>query len=263
MIAKTRNRLETPVTRPSSDSSANSSLLNLQADPREHPALKDNLRLNWFIVATLVVGAVLVMPFDVWLAKFFMSDPFPGELRSLIHKTEFFGHAYGILGIAFTIYLLCEGRRRELPRLLCTALVAGLVCDVVKVIFHRVRPCDFSFAAGESTFKGISFLHAETFGQLFDSSLHSFPSAHTGVAVAFAMTLGVMFPKAAKWFLVLAAMCAVSRFDGGAHFVSDTLIGGAIGYVVAIGMLHWKSLERWIDAFMRRITLGSSNNKTV
>lgn len=193
---------------------------------------------------------------DVVLAKFFMSDPFPGELRSLIHKSEFFGHGYGILGIVFTIYLVCEHRRRQLPRLLATAFAAGLACNLVKMSFHRVRPVDFSFAQGESTFLGISYLHVESLSQIFDSSYHSFPSAHTATAVAFAMALGAMFPKGARWFLILASVCAISRFDGGAHFVSDTLVGGALGYGAGCWMLGPNLVGNWFTTFEQRGWVG-------
>ena len=197
----------------------------------------------------LLVAAMVALPFDVRLAQFFLSDPFPGELRSLIHKTEFFGHGYGILGITFTIYLLCEPKRRQLFRLLGTALMAGVMCDVIKLLFHRVRPVDFSFVTGDSTFLGLSFLHSESWSDVFNSAHHSFPSAHTGTSVAFAIALGAMFPKAAKWFLALAVTVAVSRFDGGAHYVSDTCIGGLIGYVAACWMLGDTPISQWFAAF--------------
>jgi|GEM_PF-1962462 len=257
MITKTRNHRASPTTPPLASDRILDSLKRdseTQVVVGTSPANTDNLRLNWFVVAALIAAALIVFPWDVSLAKFFMSDPFPGELRSLIHKTEFFGHAYGILGITFTIYLLCESRRHQLLRLVCTAFAAGIACDFFKVLIHRVRPVDFSFAANEATFKGISFLHVESFGQLFDSSLHSFPSAHTATAFAFALALGRMFPKAAKWFLCLAGMCAVSRFDGGAHFVSDTLIGGLVGYVCAVGMIGSRTrVGRWFCGFEQTI----------
>ena len=219
----------------------------------ETPSRQDNVRFNWFVAALFVFGALAALPFDVRLAEFFMSDPLPGELRSFIHKSEFFGHAYGILGIVFTIYLVAEPLRRHLPRLLCTAFAAGLACDVVKTLFHRVRPVDFSFAAEEATFKGISFLHAETLGQVFDSQFHSFPSAHTATAVAFAIALGQLFPKAGRWFLFLAGLCAVSRFDGGAHFVSDTFVGALLGYSVAFWMLNSRRVDEWFNALEHRV----------
>ena len=205
----------------------------------------DRYRIRPFVLFALVAAALAVLPFDVSLAQFFMSDPFPGELRGLIHKTEFFGHGYGILGIAFTIYLLCEPKRKQLFRLLSTALLAGVMCNVIKLLFHRVRPVDFSFANGESTFLGLSFLHSESWSDIFNSAHHSFPSAHTATSVAFAIALGAMFPKAAKWFLTLAVTVAISRFDGGAHYVSDTCIGGMLGYVAACWMLGDTPISRW------------------
>lgn len=209
----------------------------------------ERYRIRPLVLLTLMVAALLALPFDVTLARFFMSDPFPGELRSLIHKVEFFGHGYGILGIAFTIYLLCEPKRKHLYRLLSTALLAGVMCDAIKLLFHRVRPVDFSFANGESTFLGLSFLHGESWSDVFNSAYHSFPSAHTATSVAFAIALGAIFPKAAKWFLTLAVTVAVSRFDGGAHYVSDTCIGGLIGYVAACWMLGNTPASRWFTAF--------------
>jgi len=211
----------------------------------------DRYRIRLFVLIGLTFAALVALPFDVALAKFFMSDPFPGELRSLIHKAEFFGHGYGILGIAFTIYLLCEPKRKQLWRLLSAALLAGVMCDAIKLLFHRVRPVDFSFASGESTFLGLSFLHSETWSDVFDSAHHSFPSAHTATSVAFAIALGAMFPKAAKWFLTLAVTVAISRFDGGAHYVSDTCIGGLIGYVAACWMLGDTPISRWFTAIER------------
>ena len=199
--------------------------------------LPNNQRVNYWLVLSLLVAAVAVMPWDVVWAQFFLSDPLPGELRGIVHKTEFFGHAYGILGIAFTIHLVCDDRRRQLPRLLSAAFFAGIVCDGVKLIIHRVRPVDFSFADGERTFLGLSWRHVDSWPEVFNSQYHSFPSAHTATSVAFAMVLGAMFPRAAKWFLTLSFMVAASRFDGGAHYVSDTLVGGAIGYVVGTWML--------------------------
>ena len=220
------------------------------------PTLQNERTLNPLVVVGALLVAVAVLPFDVALARFFMSDPFPGELRSLVHKTEFFGHAYGIIGIAFTIYLLCDDRRRQLPRLLCTSLSAGLACNLVKMSLHRTRPVDYVFSSDDPTFLGLSFLHAETISEIFRSEFHSFPSAHSATAIAFAMVLGAMFPKASKWFLFLAIMVAISRFDGGAHFVSDTFVGGVIGYLVAWRMMSNSAVSKRFSAFERgRLTL--------
>lgn len=202
-----------------------------------HPSFKPQaspLHFHWPVAAILLVAALLILPFDVHLAQLFADGLIPGELRRAIHKTEAFGHIYGVLGIVITLYLVCVDQRRKLARLLSTAVLAGLSADIIKLMIHRIRPVDYSFSDdGASTFQGFSILNVDSFGQLFDSQLQSFPSAHTAVAVGFALALGAMFPAAARWFLILAAACAASRFDGGAHYVSDTLIGALVGYACA------------------------------
>jgi membrane-associated phospholipid phosphatase len=206
-------------------------------------------RKSLAIVVVLGLAAVLALPFDVVLARFFLDDPFPGEMRSLIHKTEFFGHAYGILGIAFTIFLLDENRRKRIPRILVAALMAGLACDAIKLLVHRVRPCNYSFAENAPTFLGLSFQHATSLGDMFQSAYHSFPSAHTATAVAFALVLGSVYPKGRWWFVALAILVAFSRFDGGAHYVSDTCVGGIVGYLTAHWILGNSHAARWFDRF--------------
>ena len=192
------------------------------------------LHFHWGVVAIFLVAAILTVPFDVQLARLFADGLLPGELRRAIHKAEAFGHIYGVLGIVITLYLVCVDQRRKLARLLSTAILAGLVADMIKMLVCRVRPLYFSFEEGASTFRGFSFLSADSAEQIFDSQFQSFPSAHTAVAVGFALALGAMFPRAARWFLILAAACAASRFDGGAHYVSDTLIGALVGYGCAV-----------------------------
>lgn len=207
------------------------------------------LRLRWQMIALLAVLAIFALPVDVVLAQFFMSDPLPGELRSLIHKAEFFGHAYGILGISFTIYLINVSRRRQLFRLIASALMAGIACDAIKVVVHRVRPVDFSFAEGQSTFLGLSVRHVDSLGEVFNSAYHSFPSAHTATSVAFALALGGMYPQASRWFLWLAGMVALSRVDGGAHFMSDTFVGAIVGYATGCWLLGDTRLSTWFSEF--------------
>ncbi len=208
--------------------------------------------LRYPVLGCLLLLAVISVPFDVRLAQFFMQGHTPGELRSLIHKSEFFGHAYGILGIAVTMYLLDETRRRYLPRLLAAAFSAGIVCDVVKIMIPRIRPREFSFASGESTFLGLSFLHVDSVREIYESSSHSFPSAHTGTAVAFAMVLGCIYTKAARWFIVLAVLVALSRVDGCAHYLSDTCVGAVIGYVTACCYLGHGVVGQWFERLEKR-----------
>lgn len=57
----------------------------------------------------------------------------------------------------------------------------------------------------------------------------SFPSGHSTTAFAVAITLGSYYPEALPLLLVLAANVAISRVIVGMHFLSDVLVGSAMG----------------------------------
>ena len=127
--------------------------------------------------------------------------------------------------------------------------MADLAADLVKLGVWRVRPRFFESSDG-STFAGtILTTEGWEWSALLDSSRHSFPSAHTAVAVATALTLARFYPSARSWFACLALLCAMNRVDGGSHFASDVCWGAALGYVVTL--CCWRSptvsgfLSRW------------------
>ena len=66
---------------------------------------------------------------------------------------------------------------------------------------------------------------------------HSFPSGHTATAVAGAIVLSTLVPKAAPAFAVLAAAVAYSRLYVGVHFPLDLLGGAVIGAATALLLL--------------------------
>ena len=57
----------------------------------------------------------------------------------------------------------------------------------------------------------------------------SFPSGHSTTAFAVALSLGSFYPEAMMLLLVLAANVAISRVIVGMHFLSDILVGSAMG----------------------------------
>ncbi len=185
------------------------------------------------VLALIGLGCLLV-PLDLAIARLALLDVMPGEIRSIFRRAEAFGHAYGIAGIALTIYFLDADRRKFLPRLVANCLAAGLAADLIKVMIWRTRPRTFELLVkDDSTWVGTIFTaDAWTWEILLDSSRHSFPSAHTATAVAMAITLTVLYPAGRTWFLILASFCAANRIDGGAHYVSDVCWGAALGILV-------------------------------
>ncbi len=91
----------------------------------------------------------------------------------------------------------------------------------------------------------------ETFGT--SDAFKSFPSGHTRAAAAFylvalADVIGVKSRRrrAALWCLAVGftAVVAVSRIMVGAHFFSDVLVGGAIGFAVCMAAREFFLVDR-------------------
>lgn len=61
----------------------------------------------------------------------------------------------------------------------------------------------------------------------------SFPSNHAGGAFALAVSLAWWIPSLAVLSLCLAVLLAMARVMAGLHYVSDVLVGAAVGALVA------------------------------
>ena len=215
----------------------------------------------WWLFIGLILAGFLMLPLDVRLSAFCDADGLPGELSRMLHRAEFFGHAYGVLGIAVTVYMVDVAQRRKLGRLLACSLGAGLAVDIIKGLVHRTRPHNFDFELGVAeSFRGLSFLNAENWGDLLSSANHSLPSAHTAAAVGLAIALGWMYPHARRWFIMVACMVGASRVDGSAHFASDVFWGAAVGHLVAVTCLGHGRIANWFDAWESK---GSDNSHLV
>ena len=203
------------------------------------------------IVLSLMAAGLAFLPVDVLLSRQLMDGFFPGDLRGIFRRAEVFGHAYGLLAIALTVYFLDSRWASRVPRLVTYGLAAGLAADLVKLGVWRIRP-RYLEALDQSTFAGtILTTEGWQWSALLDSNRHSFPSAHTAVAVATALTLARFYPSARGWFAFLALLCAMNRVDGGAHFASDVCWGAALGYAVAQFCWHSRGLDRFLSRWER------------
>ena len=200
------------------------------------------------LVLVLLLAGVAFLPWDVALSRPLMDGLLPGELRSIFRRAEAFGHAYGLLAMAITIFFLDRRWVARAPRLILHGLMAGLFADVVKLMVWRTRPRYFE-DLGQSTFTGtILTASREDLTNLLNSSQHSCPSAHTAVAVAAALTLARFYPAARGWFFCLAFLCAMHRVDGGAHYASDVCWGAALACISTHFL--WRSSR--VDSLLRR-----------
>lgn len=182
------------------------------------------------VLATLGLAAFAV---DMPLARYFhylqVEDKFPGDIKKLFNMFEVFGHGLGAFIILLTVFVLDPDRRRSLLRLAAAAFGSGLAADCVKMLIVRARPHSFDLNSGGvwDTFGGFLLFGAG------GSKMQGFPSAHTATAVGLAVGLAWLYPRGRWLFATFAVLVACQRMQSGAHFLSDTLFGAALGCMVA------------------------------
>lgn len=130
--------------------------------------------------------------------------------------------AFGIPGILLIIALSKKNivlRRNSLLILIAVALSA-IVANILKYSIDLPRPYEiYPFIEKLST-----------------GGSPSFPSGHTADAFAFALALGLIYPKLYFIFPVFiwATLVGYSRMSLGVHFPSDVLAGAIIGLACAL-----------------------------
>jgi len=99
---------------------------------------------------------------------------------------------------------------------LSAALSLGLFRRLKKII-NRRRPCD---------------LESCSWATLLPPDQFSFPSGHSMTAFSVAVPLSLYYPSLEIGLLFCAVSIAASRILLGMHFLSDVLVGSALGGVI-------------------------------
>jgi membrane-associated phospholipid phosphatase len=193
-------------------------------------------------VTVLLVAAAVALSVDVRLAHWLAEGGLPGGLKTLCHLAEPFGHGMGVLVLLALLHQLDPARRWALPRVAACAWGAGMSANLIKMIVMRSRPraADLSGDVWATFGDWLPGISAGSGGQ-------SFPSAHTATAVGLAVALVWLYPRGRVVFPVLAALVACQRMAFSAHFLSDTLVGAALGLFVAHAMLDPGPIAAWFE----------------
>ncbi len=180
------------------------------------------------------------MNLDGWVVDYFAQNPPPYFLTQigLILKRLGEGDDLAFLCVLFGIYayLKRDGKamRSSAIGILATAL-SGPVVQAFKHLFGRARPLlnlgDFHFIGPNLAANG------------FDS----FPSGHALASFALAAFFSRYYPKGKFYFYAFAAAISlVGRVMLREHFLSDVVVGGALG--IALGSFIAKKFEPWIQS---------------
>ena len=111
--------------------------------------------------------------------------------------------------------------------LFLSVAASGLTVDLAKMIFGRARP-KLLFADG---------VYGFTWGAA-QADYWSFPSGHATTMGTLALGLYLLWPRGAALYLAIALPVAASRVVIGAHYVSDVLMGAAVGAGIAWAVWH-------------------------
>ena len=205
--------------------------------------------LRWFLAsAILATAGVAALAIDRDVARWCLDGKIPGDLKKIFDFSEAFGHGIGITLILITMFILDPAHRRRFPRIITCLLTAGLGANLLKLSVARYRPKAFAetFGLDHSIFASFDSLFPFGSG---GHALQGFPSAHTAGAVALACCLSWVYPRGRWWFCILAALVALQRITSGAHFVSDTCFGAALGLFLSLFILKLGPIARAFTRF--------------
>ena len=129
----------------------------------------------------------------------------------------YFFSQYGVILIVLgLIYLVLKIRINAIFTAFLSAIIATFISFVIYLLWQRPRPF---IAYAESAHKLV--------GNLTSSS---FPSAHTYISFAIAMTVLLYgHKKLGGFMIVIAILVAISRIAAGIHYPSDVIAGAIIG----------------------------------
>lgn len=192
-------------------------------------------------------GTGLTLAFGlVILAAFLLDGPVASALlphKSQIKRIEVieelreFGDAWVTALLAILLAVLHRDRLAAAALLVGNALLVGILRGGVALLIGRSRP---TVGHGPWEFRA---LHPEATGWLNAQHL-SFPSGHTALAFATALTLGHLLPRG-KWLFYLAAgLVGAERVAESVHWTSDVVAGAGLGLLAgAIGVGLYKRLR--------------------
>jgi undecaprenyl-diphosphatase len=105
-----------------------------------------------------------------------------------------------------------------------SAAVAGIfIFHALKNTSRRQRPCE---------------IEPHCWSSILPPDKYSFPSGHSITAFAVAISVGLFYPFLMGYLLTVAFLIASSRIILGMHFLSDVVVGSAIGILLGAATFH-------------------------
>lgn len=194
---------------------------------------------RWVIPTLLAAAGVwLLWPWDAAVNAWARGLNLRGDLERELLALQQFGQGAFSLVIAAAIVLVARSRARRLIDWAAAAIVVGVTVNLVKPILGRPRPLlgepnhlvgpfgKMPLADGPDRWTLES-------GWTAGYDLGSMPSRHAAFAIVAAVFLSAMFPRLKPLLWALAGLVCAARVLFNAHWLTDVILGAAIGYVGA------------------------------
>lgn len=217
------------------------------------------MRRTVTVCAGLMLVGLLVMPADGPVLARVDGLTRAGDLWQELDALQQYGQGGTIVIAAVLVWTLDPTRRR---RLLDWALAAGVAWAVVfsfKVLIGRPRPRlgephGYLWPWGTWDFGGsVGVRHAWEIGRGISSDLWSMPSNHAAMAAVMSVFLARLYPGLGVFAAFMFCLVGVARVLFGAHYPSDVLIGGAIGWLIGAWIVGGLQGVRTLDWLWARL----------
>lgn len=212
------------------------------------PGLTDRAwRPGWRWLLVLLAGLLAtaaLLPFDGVITNYLHTLGGPDMDARLLRFTERWGNPLVTLVVAGMIFLFDRPKRLRLLDLAAAVGLTALLSLAVKMLVGRPRPkfeqpwtflwpwgrFDLPpYPADDSAPLSIYAwdLFAESHGQLW-----SMPSSHTSAAMVLSTFIARCYPRTGWLMVALVAMVGLTRAVQDAHYPTDLVVGGLLGYLV-------------------------------
>ncbi len=182
------------------------------------------LRTAAIILAGFIILTILDFPL---LHLFYMGDDRSIENHDwyrMLRVVGFLG-TWAVVGI---IFILHDRNRHRGAAVFLSALTAGALAELMKLIIGRERPVDGN-QIQEGWYNFRPFLSGFT-----DGSNLGLPSSHAATAFGGCLMLAALIPNTRRFLILLALGCGITRMLTGAHFATDVYTGAILGYLVSL-----------------------------
>ena len=192
-----------------------------------------------FILTGIILGAtVFSLAFDNPVRNSFEKIQSPA-LDRVTRWGENFGNGKYVLGLGGALYIgghiFADSELRKTGLMLTEAIVLnGIVTTGLKVITGRSRP-----------FRNNGNTDMDFFEMEFEDIENSLPSGHASTAFAVATVLSERIDNvyASVALYSLAGLTAFQRIYADKHWLSDTILGAALGTVIGLKVVKLNSEE--------------------